>query len=122
VTGSASNGGPKAGTAFTYTWQVKNGGNQAANGESFTDTLPPGVIFQSVSTNLGTCTGPAVGSAGGTVSCSLSSLPAGQAQVVTLGVQAGTTVGTVANTGSATFAGTDTKPANNSFTVNVQVQ
>jgi uncharacterized repeat protein (TIGR01451 family) len=121
VTGSSNNGSPRAGTAFVLTWQVKNGQGQTANGVAFNDTLPSNLTLQNISTSLGTCNRP-IGTAGATVSCSLDSLTKGQTQVITLNVLAGPVLGNVSDTGSATFSGSDTNPANNSFTVSVKVQ
>jgi uncharacterized repeat protein (TIGR01451 family) len=122
VTGSASNGGPAVGSTINYTWQVKNAQSQAANGLVFTDVLPASLRFNSVSATLGgVCTGPAAGSNGGTVSCSLDSLSGGQTMIVTINVTV-TLAGTIANKGSATFNGTDTNTANNSFTVNINAK
>jgi titin len=127
VTGSSNNGGPRAGTAFVYTWQVNNGGNQVANAVSFQNNLPNQIVFQSVSiSSQGTlgagCSGPPVGAAGGTISCDVGTLGVGQHAVITVNVTAGPTTGTVSTTGSATFNGTDTNTANNSFTVTVNIQ
>jgi len=119
VTGSAQNGGPNVGSSDTYTWQIKNNQKAAANGLIFTNNLPPGLQFSSVSTSLGSCTGPAPGTVGGTVSCSVPTLNSGTTMVVTINVTV-TQTGSIADTGSASFSGTDTNPANNSFTVTIK--
>jgi len=49
-------------------------------------------------------------------------LAKGQTQVITVNVQAGSTLGSVSSTGSVTFNGTETNPSNNQFTVTVQIQ
>ena len=116
VTGSAQNGGPAVGSSDTYTWQIKNSGNQAANGLQFNLPLPTTLNFETVSTNLGTCTGPAPGTAGSDIVCNLNSLAAGTTQIVTVNVIVNT-AGSISTTGTATFGGTDTNTANNSFTV-----
>jgi uncharacterized repeat protein (TIGR01451 family) len=122
VTGSASNGGPNINTPITYTWQVRNAQSQPANNLVFTDVLPATLRFNSVSATLGgVCTAPAAGSNGGTVSCTLSTLGSGQTMIVTIGATP-TLAGTIANKGSATFSGTDTNTANNSFTVNINAK
>jgi Domain of unknown function DUF11 len=96
--------------------------SQPANSLVFTDVLPASLRFNSVAATLnGVCTGPAVGSAGGTVTCSLSTLGNGQTMVVTINVTVLQT-GTIANKGTATFSGTDTNPANNQFTVNINAK
>lgn len=122
VTGSASNGGPNINTPIAYTWQVRDAQSQPANSLVFTDVLPATLRFNSVTATLGgVCTAPAVGAAGGTVSCSLSTLGGGQTMVVTVNVTP-TVAGTIANKGTATFNGTDTNTANNSFTVNINAK
>ena len=120
VTGSAQNGGPNAGSSDTYTWQIKNNqGSINAPNVVFTNTLPASLQFTSVSTSLGSCSGPASGSAGGTITCSVATLPGGQTMVVTVNVVV-TQAATISTTGSATFQGTDTNPNNNSFTVTIK--
>ena len=121
VTGSAHNGGPAAGTTDFDTWQVKNGNSQIANDVVFSTTLPSTVMFSSASANVGSCTGPAAGSLGGTVTCSVGSLAVGQTMVVTVNVVVPNT-GTITTQGSATFNGTDTNQTNNSFNVTIQVK
>ncbi|HEY2363594.1 MAG TPA: fibronectin type III domain-containing protein [Candidatus Angelobacter sp.] len=118
VTGSAQNGGPAVGTADTYTWQIKNNQKTAANAVVFTTNLPPSLQFASASTSLGTCSTPAPGAGGGTVTCNASALNGGSAMTVTVNVIA-TQAGSIADTGVASFTGTDTNPANNSFTVTI---
>ncbi|HKT52280.1 MAG TPA: fibronectin type III domain-containing protein [Candidatus Angelobacter sp.] len=118
VTGSAQNGGPAVGTADTYTWQIKNNQKTTANAVVFTDNLPPSLQFASASTSAGTCSTPAPGAAGGTVTCNLSALNGGDTMTVTINVVV-TQAGSIANTGVASFTGTDTNPANNSFTVTI---
>jgi uncharacterized repeat protein (TIGR01451 family) len=117
VTGAASNGGPAVGTLDTFTWQIKDNQSTAANQVTFTTTLPASLPFSSVSTNLGSCQGPGPG-ASGTIICTASTISGGQTMVVTV-VSSVATAGTIPITGSATFNGTDTNPANNSFTVTI---
>src|SRR4051812_21377698 len=45
ISGSASTGSPNAGAAFSYTFQVKNSGPDAASDVVFVDTLPAGTGF-----------------------------------------------------------------------------
>jgi uncharacterized repeat protein (TIGR01451 family) len=119
VGGSARSGGPAVGSADSYVWQVRNGGSQVAGGVMFKDALPTSLEFQSVSVSGGGCSGPPAGSLGGTVTCSVNQLAAGQAMVVTIN----TTVlaaGSIPNTGSAAFVGSDTNQGNNSSTVTIQ--
>ncbi len=122
VTGSAQNGGPAAGpaTTDTITWQIKNAQNQAANAVIFTVTLPAGLPFNSLSTSAGTCTAPAVGSAG-TITCTASSVAAGQQMIVTVNVSV-PAAGTFTSTGHGTFNGTDTNTPNNTFSVTINAK
>jgi uncharacterized repeat protein (TIGR01451 family) len=121
VAGSSNNGSPRAGTAFILTWQVKNDQDQTANGVTFTNSLPSDLTLEGISTTLGICN-RSIGTAGATVNCSMDGLAKGQTQVISLNVSAGPALGNVSDTGSATFTGSDTNPANNTFTVTVKVQ
>jgi uncharacterized repeat protein (TIGR01451 family) len=129
LTGSASNGGPNVNTAINYTWQVRDSLAVAASNVLFVDTLPASLQFNSVSTTLGTCTGPAVGSLGGTVSCTIPKL-GGSAQGGTKPTTQFTVVvnvtvrqtGSIANPATVSFLGTDTAPANNSATVTINAR
>jgi uncharacterized repeat protein (TIGR01451 family) len=120
VTGSSANGGPAVGSADTFTWQIKNSGAQDANALSFTITMPPGETFASASTSVGSCTGPAAGTSG-TITCTAPSLAAAATMIVTENVTV-TQAGSLANTGTASFSGTDTNPANNGFTVTLNAK
>lgn len=122
VTGSAQNGGPAHGTTDTFTWQIKDNQNIVANNVVFTSTMPGSFQFLSAAANAGgVCVTPAAGSFGGVISCQTSSLPGGQTMTVVVNFVP-TTIGTIATSGSATFNGTDTNPANNSFTVTIGVK
>lgn len=122
TTGSAQNGGPAHGTADTFTWQIKDNQSVAANGVTFTTTLPASFQFASAGANAGgACTTPAQGSLGGVITCRTATLPGGQTMTVVVNFVP-TVIGTIPTTGSATFTGTDTNTANNSFTVTIQVK
>jgi uncharacterized repeat protein (TIGR01451 family) len=112
-----------AGANLTYTITVGNGGPSNAPTASFSDTLPAGTTFVSLSSPAGwSCTTPAVG-AGGTVTCTHTSLPPGSA-VFTLTVQVGAAVpnGTVlSNTATVTAAASDLNPGNNTATATTTV-
>lgn len=120
VTGSAQNGGPNVGSTDTYTWQIKNGNNQVANAVAFTTALPAGLGFISASSPQGTCIGPPAGKTG-MITCGTASLAVGQTMVVTINVSL-PVAGIITVSGAATFNGTDTNPANNSFPVTIQVK
>lgn len=93
-----------AGTNLSYTVTVDNAGPDTATGVSWSDTLPGGTTFVSLSSPGGwSCTTPEVG-AGGAVSCSVGSLSVGSA-VFTLVVlvDAAVTDGTIlSNTATVT--------------------
>jgi hypothetical protein len=85
---------------------------------TFTDTLPANLTLAGpVTTNLGTCS-----NSGTTVTCTVDNLAKSQQRVITMNVTAGPVFGSVSDTGSVSFDGIDTNPANNSFTVTVKVQ
>ena len=113
-----------AGANLNYTITVANGGPNAAQSVSLTDTLPAGMTFVSLSAPAGlSCTTPAVG-ATGTVTCSIASLAAAAPQTLTLVAQVGAGVasGTViSNTATVSAATTDPNPANNSATTTTTV-
>jgi uncharacterized repeat protein (TIGR01451 family) len=115
VTGSSTNGSPPLGSAFTYTFQVKNSGPFATfGGVSFTDGLPASLTFLDVSSDVGTCSG------GATVSCALGDLPVGSQATIKILVQAPPVSQTIANTASVAIGQqTDRQLANNSVTVTV---
>lgn len=122
VTGSPQNGGPTSGptTTDTITWQIKNAQNQPANGVVFTATLPVGLPFNSVSTNIGSCSGPAVG-IGGTITCSVPTLAASTTMIVTVNFSV-PGPGTLSSTGQVSFNGTDTNSQNDKFTVTLNAR
>jgi uncharacterized repeat protein (TIGR01451 family) len=105
-----------AGTVQTYTITVTNAGPDASEFVSLEDTLPAGTTFVSLSEPPGwTCSTPAVGS-GGTVSCSIDSMPVGF-EIFTLAVlfDAGLTPGTVVtNTADVSAETADENPGNES--------
>jgi uncharacterized repeat protein (TIGR01451 family) len=94
VTGSSNNGSPAVGSTFTYTFQVKDNGPQAATGVTFDDTLPPAIP-------LGT------------------TLATGQQSNITFSATP-TATGSFGNTATIAQTGPDTNPANNSVTVTIQ--
>ena len=124
ITGSAHKGGVKVNDPDFYTWQVKDNKPIEAPGVVMTNVLPDSLEFSSVTTDLGTCVGPAPGTLGGTVTCTVSSLGAAGAPNQ-FNVQVNVIVratGTIMNTGTVTFNGTDSNPGNDSFTVKITGQ
>ena len=110
------------GSLLTYTITVKSAGN--ATNPYWTDTLPPGTLFQSL-TNPDpanwTCTTPALG-ANGTVACNAASLASGASRSFTVVVLVSPAYdpGSLSNTAVA-GAGGDTTLVNDSATAPVTV-
>ena len=120
VVGSAQNGGPAVGSTDTFTWQIKNNQSATANQVTFSSTLPASLKFQSVTSTLSICQGPAPGTSG-TITCSAASIGGGQTMTVVVNVAVAAS-GTIPVAGSAEFNGTDTNTANNSFTVTINAK
>jgi hypothetical protein len=129
ITGSAQNGGPTVtgtlptGAPDTYTWQVKNSQNVQAPNVGFKNTMPGSLRFDSVTLNpaaVGTCTGPAPGTLGGTITCSIPNL-AGAGQFTVVANVHVVQTGTIQNTATVTYAG-DTNNANNTTTVTIKAK
>ncbi|HEX8410119.1 MAG TPA: lamin tail domain-containing protein [Thermoanaerobaculia bacterium] len=107
-----------AGQNFFYTITVTNAGPDAASTVAWSDALPTGTTFVSLSQPGGwTCTTPAIG-ANGTVSCSIASLGVGSAAFnVTVAADAGLASGTVlSNTATVTSTTADPTTGNESDT------
>lgn len=124
VSGSSNLGSPVQGQPFMYTWQVKNSGPQDALSATFRDDVTAGTVnyaqvqAPTFSTN---CSLTGDGSGGTLVSCPIQVVKGGQMTIVE-SVAAPTTIGTFANTGTASPNDvTDPNLANNSYTVNVKV-
>ena len=130
MSGSAKNGGPTVtgtlptGAPDTYNWQIRNATGTPAGDVVFTQTLPSSLVFQSVTTDLptdlGLCTGPAPGTAGGTVTCNSANLGGsrknGAKPVQQFNVAVNVNVvqtGTISSTGTVSFTGNDTNQKNN---------
>ncbi|HEX7286474.1 MAG TPA: fibronectin type III domain-containing protein [Candidatus Angelobacter sp.] len=139
VSGSAVNGGPTVtgtlptGAPDTYNWQIRNATSVPADNVVFTQTMPAALVFDSLTTDLpldlGTCTGPAPGTPGGTVTCNVANLggsrkggakPVSQFKL-TVNVHVVQT-GTISSTGTVTFAGNDSNPKNNTVTVTINAK
>jgi uncharacterized repeat protein (TIGR01451 family) len=100
---------------FSYTITVNNAGPTAAGGVTVTDTLPAGATFVTATPSQGSCTGTT------TVICTLGTLASGSTASINLAVQAGATVGAVANTATVSSGTPDPNAANNSSTANVTI-
>ncbi len=118
------NGDPVvAGTQIDYTIEVENFGPQAALNSIWTDTLPTGTRFVSLSNVAGwSCTTPAVG-ATGTISCSNPSVAIGSSIfTLVISVDANVASGTlVSNNVSVSTGSPDINPMNNSSTAQFTV-
>ena len=120
VTGKADHGSGNVNSANGYTWVVSNKGADAPN-VIFKQVIPSGLRFTSVTTTLGTCTGPAVNSLGGTVTCTAPTLA--NAGTITITVKVSIAAkGTWNSTGTVQFDGIEAKPGNESFTVVIKGQ
>jgi len=114
-----------AGEDLTYTMTVFNDGPEAAQTVRLTGAVPAGTGFQSVAGPAGwTCTTPPVGSSGSVTCIAGSGLPAGSSATFTLvaRVDAAAVPGsTITHTASATSAGNEVDPANNSASATTTV-
>jgi uncharacterized repeat protein (TIGR01451 family) len=124
VGGASNNGNPVHGTPVTYTWQIKNNlGTVAANCVNFTNTVtaPTGdtLTLNSVTSSVGTCS--IVSNA---VSCDLGTINGGGQAIVTVTAtpSAAAPANSYSSTGKVSFTGSDTNPANNTFTVFIGAQ
>jgi uncharacterized repeat protein (TIGR01451 family) len=113
-----------AGSNLTYTVTVQNNGAIDAASAHWSDTLPTGTTFVSLTGDPAwSCTQPAVG-ANGTVSCDNGLFAAGATANFTLvvAVDSGVAVGTVlSDTASVSSAFTDSNTADNSATATTTV-
>ena len=109
------------GAQLTYTITVRNFGPDPSTAATVTDALPAGTTFQSCTTSVGSCTGPAVG-VNGTVTANLGTLASGATATVTIVANVTAAGGsTLNNTAPAASATIDPNPANNSATATTQV-
>ena len=113
-------GEPYAGRYFSYIIDLENHGPTVSQNVSFTDTLPAGVTFSSVTGSGGfNCTGT------GPVTCTKSMMTAGEIAAFTLtvfipaNVANNTTITNSVTVGSAT---TDPNPGNNAASVSAQIR
>lgn len=111
-----------AGTNLTYTVTVTNVGPDASGTVTWTDVLPSGTAFVEMDPVAGwTCTTPALG-AGGTVSCSASSIALGSSVfVLQVAVNPTTAAGTVISDMATVSAVGDPNSANDSASTTTTV-
>lgn len=116
ISGSSNQGQPPAGSAYVYTYEVKNAGPWATSGGvSFSDPLPASLTFVSATTTAGSCAG------GQTVMCALGDLAVGAHATIAIAVQAPRTSQSIVNTAAASLAPgqSDTNPGNDVVSITV---
>ena len=102
-----------SGYNITYTIGIRNNGPDTNSGVTFTDAIPAGTTFVSL-TSPGSCSSPPVGGTG-VVSCSLGPLTAGAQAAITLVVNVNALPGsTITNTATVSGASGDSNLLNNS--------
>ena len=131
VTSSATPNPVTGGNNITYTQTVTNNGPAASGTATFTDVIPTGTTFVSFTVpsgwNCGTL--PTVGSSGGTITCTISSLAVNTSTPVnfplvvkaSLGDTPGTSISNTASINVPCSSATDPNCANNSATTSVVV-
>jgi uncharacterized repeat protein (TIGR01451 family) len=109
------------GTNLVYTIHATNPGPDPAFQVKVSDILPTGTTFVSATSNVGTCTKPAVGAAG-TVSCSVGTLNPPNQMIVTITVHVSAAAGAVLKDSATVSSITqDLNSANNSSSVSTNV-
>lgn len=115
------------GDNMTYTLTLTNSGPSYAENANFTVTLPSALLsFQALTPPAGaTCSTPAVGTIGGTVTCQFGTVATSSSKVVQLtmrGEAKGTTTLRLATSSDEVAAGRDTQPGNNNPSENTTVR
>ncbi len=112
-----------AGSNVSYTITITNNGPDTASAPTFSDDLPAGTTFVSITHDSGVtptgCGAPPVGS-NGTVSCNFTSLSSGATSQFTLVINSASAA-SISNTVTGSSDSFDTNPANNSATANTTV-
>jgi uncharacterized repeat protein (TIGR01451 family) len=117
ITKTASVKEVTAGKSFSYTLIVQNNGPSGATGVTIVDTLPNGLILDSVSAAQGGYT-----ISGSTVTINVGSLADGATDTITIQVTtAAKAFGTVTNTATISGAQDDPNLSNNQSSVNVLI-
>jgi uncharacterized repeat protein (TIGR01451 family) len=110
------------GTNFTYTVQTNNNGPDPAFQVKVSSAIPSGTTFVSASSNVGTCTKPAVG-ATGTVTCSIGTVNPPNNLTVTITVHVNAAAGSTISESDTTSSITqDPVPENSAFPLVVSTQ
>ncbi|WP_040328384.1 IPTL-CTERM sorting domain-containing protein [Acidovorax delafieldii] len=113
-----------AGAPITFVATVRNNGPSTAQNVQAVDNLPTNAAFISASASGGgSCTTPAVGARGGTLTCTWASLNSGSQNTITYQLRPlGTAIGgNVVNTVSVSTTTAESNTANNSATTTTAV-
>ena len=124
VSKSAAPNPVQAGTPLTYVVTVRNNGPSTASTVLATDTLPANAAFVALSAVTGTgatCTTPAAGTLGGTVTCTWPSIAAATQQTATFVVRPLTGAPSVQNDVAVTTTTVESSLANNAATITTPV-
>ncbi len=109
-----------SGSNITYTIGVLNNGPDTDDGATFTNVVPAGTTFVSL-TSPGSCSTPPPGGTG-TVTCSLGALPSLVSVAISLVVNVNAAPGaTITNTAMVSGMSSDPNPVNNSATASTAV-
>ena len=103
------------GTRFDYTIHVENAGASAATAVTLSDPLPAGVSFESVVTDVGSCS-----ETSGTIDCSFGTMQPGDDAEVTVTVRADD-VGTQTNTATVSTPSTESTTTDNEDDADVEI-
>ncbi len=124
VTKAATPSPVHGGAPLTYVLTTRNNGPSNAVNVVTTDPLPADAVFLSHSATGGaSCTTPAVGATGGTITCTWATINAGAQQTQTIVVRPLATLagGTITNTASTTSDTLDSDENNNSTSLDTPV-
>ena len=114
----------QAGTPLTYVVTARNNGPSTASNVVATDSLPANASFVALSGVTGTgasCTTPAAGAIGGTVTCTWPSITSGSQQTATFVVRPLTGATSVRNDVSITTSTVESNTGNNAGTITTAV-
>jgi len=114
---SVTKTGSRSGSTVTFPITVRQVSGATAEAVVMRDDLPPRLTYQSATTTRGSCS-----FSGGTLTCTIGSLAAGQTAVITLVTTASKLNGSVTNTATVTTATTQTETANDSSSTTVRLR
>jgi uncharacterized repeat protein (TIGR01451 family) len=114
-------GSAKSGSTLIYAITVSNAGLDPARNVTMVDQLPYGTVFQAVTATGWICAMPAVGTYGGTVTCTVDPLAVGGQVATSIGVKAKAGRGAIVNAATVTSDTPDPNPSNNTVSVSTTV-